>query len=279
VSVAVGVGLGVSVGVGVAVSVGVAVGVSVGVGLGVAVGVCVGVAVGVGVSVGVAVGASTVSVLGLVGATSSLRDDTLLAPLLYTPAGLAVTVTLSVHDAWLALSVPLFTEMLPEAGAAVITPPVPSVHVVEMPFGLATVMPEGSVSVNDHVLAVRSLVFVIVKVSVAVPPRTMLSGLKSLVSCGVESVTTTSSMVAPHGPEEVPVNVNRVVAPGSGVSTVPSDFATQPMLFGSPVEVNVKLPVVPGDEPNETVIAFCAGENWHASGFEMGLPAMANETE
>jgi hypothetical protein len=74
------------------------------------------------------------------------------------------------------------------------------------------------------------------------------------------------------------VNVNRVVAPASGVSAVPSVVAAQAMLFGSPVEVNEKLLL---NEPNDTVSVLSAGEPSQAPKRPpaIGLPARANVTE
>jgi hypothetical protein len=95
----------------------------------------------------------------------------------------------------------------------------------------------------------------------------------------VESVTITSSIVAPHGPTEVPVKVSVVVVPEPGASAAPRDVAAQFMLFGSPVEVNVKLLL--GGDPNCTVMVLVAGEFAHGPNKPpaIGLPAIAQETE
>jgi hypothetical protein len=158
----------------------------------------------------------------------------LLEPLVNVPAALAVTSTLSVQVAWFASRVPLVTETLPLAGVAVIAV-VPLVHVVETLFGLATVNPGGSASVNDQVLAASSFVFEMVNVSVAVPPWGIVAGLKAFVSCGVESVTITSSITAPHGPfvMGLAAKVSVVVLPVVlGESELPSRAEIQPMFVG-----------------------------------------------
>jgi hypothetical protein len=287
VGVSVAVGVGVVVGVLVAVAVGVSVGVLVGVGVGVVVGVLVAVAVGVavgdgvsvGVLVGVGVGATTVRALEPVGPSSWLRDATLLGPLVYTPTALAVTFTLTVQEAWPEFRVPPVTEMVPLPGLAVIAP-VPLGQVVDTPFGLATVSPGASVSANDHVLAAISDVLVMVKVSVAELPCRMVVGLKALVNCGVESVTTTSSMVGPHGPGVVLVKVSGVVAPGFGASDVPRDVAIHCILV-------VLLPLIPTsndswglvNDPKLTVKVLFVGDPPHVKKFPAVLPASANETE
>ena len=97
-----------------------------------------------------------------------------------------------------------------------------------------------------------------VKMSVGVlPPRTMLVGLKALDSCGVESVTTTSSSAAPHALPDVPVKVSVVVLPVLGTSAVPSDLEAQPGLVEFVfVASNEKLPLV---DPNCTDMVSTVG--------------------
>jgi hypothetical protein len=283
----VAVGLGVSVGVALDVAVGVIVGVAVGLGVsvGVAVGVAVEVAVGVGVSVGVpvgvGVGATTVSVVEPVGASSWLSPVTLLDPFVYPPTAPTVTSTLRLHAGCVELRVPLVTEMPALAGLAVIAP-VPLGQVVATLFGLATVIPDGSVSVNDQVLAASSLVLVIVKVSVAVPPWRTVVGLKAFVSCGVESVTITSSITGPHGPGVVLLKVSVVAdIPAVGESSVPRDWGVHPILAVLwPVTSNEKLLL---NDPNDTVSVLTTGEvlkgKPHAIASGVALPARANVTE
>src|SRR5262249_42484537 len=156
VGVPLGVGLGVSVAVALGVLLGVAVGVAVAVGVSVAVGLGVGVFVGVGVAVGLGVGvgggASTVSVLELVGPSSSLKPLPLSAPFVPASAALAVPFPPTVHEVCFEPRPPLPTVTVPVPGLAVTTP-APLGHVVDNPLALATVTPPGSVSRNDHVLA------------------------------------------------------------------------------------------------------------------------------
>jgi hypothetical protein len=92
-------------------------------------------------------------------------------------------------------------------------------------------------------------------------------------------VTITSSIVAPHGPLDVPVNVSRVVAPALGASDVPSVFAAHSIfigVWGGLLASNVKLWLV---DPKATLSPLSAGEKAHANGSVMGLPARANVTE
>jgi hypothetical protein len=80
------------------------------------------------------------------------------------------------------------------------------------------------------------------------------------VGVGVTSRTITSSIVAPHGPPDVPVNVSRLVVPELAASELPSVVAVQSMLVGLPVEVNEKLLL---KEPNCAVMLLSAGEPSH----------------
>jgi hypothetical protein len=64
----------------------------------------------------------------------------------------------------------------------------PPLHVVEAFPGLPTTSPRGNASVNDQpFLTASSLVFVIVNVSVEVPPAFSVAGLNDLSSRGVAS--------------------------------------------------------------------------------------------
>jgi hypothetical protein len=111
----------------------------------------------------------------------------------------------------------------------------------------------GSVGVRVAV-AVALAVGVAVAVPVAV-------GVAVGVCGGLTSVTITSSIVAPHGPPDVPVNVNRVVAPELGGSDVPNMVLAHSMLvgvWGGLIASNEKVWLV---DPKATLSVLSAGES------------------
>lgn len=101
------------------------------------------------------------------------------------PSG-AVTFAVTVQTAE-AASVPPERLIVPDPAVAVATPP----QVEVKPLGVATTTPAGSVSVKaTPVSAAKEFGLVIVKVTVLVPPGTILAGVKVLlITGGIRTVT------------------------------------------------------------------------------------------
>src|SRR5262249_54103728 len=109
--------------------------------------------------------ATTVRLADAVVPVPSFVEAMALVVLLYAPALLTTTFTLNVHEPP-AASVAPESDTLPDPAVAVIVPPP---HDPVNPFGEATVMPDGSESVNANPVAdVELSVFVTVKLSALV---------------------------------------------------------------------------------------------------------------
>jgi hypothetical protein len=100
--------------------------------------------------------------------------------LTFVPAVVPVTLTLKVQEP-LAAIVPPLRLTLPEPATAVI---VPAPQLPVRPFGVETTTPAGSVSVTATPVKALAFGLVMVKLSVLVPPTTMLVGAKDLVIVG-----------------------------------------------------------------------------------------------
>src|SRR4051812_21114232 len=119
----------------------------------------------------------------------------------YVPTPVAVTFTVTLHEAMPLLRSPLTVTTEPPT----VAPMTPFGQVVLAPVGLAIVSPAGRLSVKDQpFLASSSSVLVIVKVRAAVPPCTIDGGTNVLSSCGVTSISRTLSN-APSLPFVVPL--------------------------------------------------------------------------
>jgi len=97
------------------------------------------------------------------------------------PEVVAVTFTLIVHEAP-AANVPPLKAMLPLPAVAVTVPP----HVALKPFGVATIIPAGKVSVNATPVnaALPWIILLIVNVSVLVPFTAIVDGANDLKNVG-----------------------------------------------------------------------------------------------
>ena len=82
--------------------------------------------------------------------------------------------------------------MGPEPAGAVTAPP----HVSVKPFGVATTTPAGNVSVKARPVTATPSLFVILKVSVEMPPGTILFGVKLLLKLGAGTAATSVVVAA-----------------------------------------------------------------------------------
>jgi hypothetical protein len=78
------------------------------------------------------------------------------------------------------------------------------------------------------------------------------------VGVGVTSSTTTSSIVGPHGPPVVLVNVSVVILPALGARPVPSVCLVQPILVGLLPATSTEKPELV--DPNDTLSVLLVGD-------------------
>jgi hypothetical protein len=120
-------------------------------------------------------------------------------PVVFTKLPDAVPVTFTVNvQVLLAAIVPPVNEMLPEPATAVATPP----QVLVSPFGVATTIPAGSVSVNATPVSVTAFAagFVIVNVSDVVPFSGRLDAPKAFAIDGGTTTLMLADAVPPVPP-------------------------------------------------------------------------------
>jgi hypothetical protein len=82
--------------------------------------------------------------------------------------------------------------MVPEPAVAVTAPP----HVSVKPFGVATTTPAGKLSIKVRPVTATPSLFVILKVSVEMPPGTILFGVKLLLKLGAGTAATNVAVAA-----------------------------------------------------------------------------------
>jgi hypothetical protein len=147
-------------------------------------------------------GAATVKLAEAVLPVPPLVELTAPVVFVYWPAVVPVTFTTSVQLAFTAILPPVRL-MLVDPATAVAVPP----HVFDRPFGVETTKPVGKVSVNATPVSATVLAagLVMVKVSVVVPFRAIVVGLKTLAIDGGATIEMLAVLLVAPVPPSVDV--------------------------------------------------------------------------
>jgi len=186
-------------------------------------------------------GASTITLADAVPPVPPSTDVTAPVVLFCTPATVPVTFTLNVHDPLAATVAPVRLTLLPPAVAAIVPPP----HDPVRPFGVATAMPAGNVSVKPTPLSATAFGagFVTVKLRLVVPFRGIVGAPNVLV---IDGGAITERLADPVPPLPPSFDVTAPVALFCTPAAVPATFTLKvhdaPAASAAPVRLTLPDP-------------------------------------
>jgi hypothetical protein len=146
-------------------------------------------------------GSSTVMLADAVPPAPPSTEVTTPVVLFCAPAAVPMTFTLNVHDALMFSVAPVRLTLLPPALAAIVPPP----HDPVRPFGVATAMPPGNVSVKPTPVSAIAFAagFAMVKLRLVLPFRATVGAPNVLVMVGGSATVTAAVLLIAPAPVSV----------------------------------------------------------------------------
>jgi hypothetical protein len=187
-------------------------------------------------------GTTTVALAEAVPPVPPSTDVTAPVVLFCTPLAVPVTFTLNVHDLLAASVAPVRLTLAPPAAAVIVPPP----HDPVRPFGIATAMPVGRLSVKPTPLSAIALGagFVIVKLRLVVPFRAIVAAPNVLVIVGGATTVRVAEAVPPL-PLSIDVTTPAVLFCAPAAVPVTFTLNVQDALAARVAPVRLTLPIQP----------------------------------